>query len=80
MELPQLYIGRTSEILGLLKEKEEKERSGSPQRGRPGTVQYTELWQCQKSAGNTEIQRLNSVPLVLLSQQDTIKLQGTASR
>lgn len=77
MELPQLYIGRTSETLGLLKE---EERSGSPQHERPGTAQYTEVLQCQKATGKTEIQRLNSLPLVLLSQHDTIKLQGTASR
>lgn len=48
--------------------------------GRPGTSQYTEVLRCQKTAGKTEIQGYNSLPLVLLPQQGTIKLQGTASR
>lgn len=47
---------------------------------RPGTFQYTEVPWCQKTTGKTEIQGCNSLPLVLLSQQGTIKLQGTASR
>lgn len=47
--------------------------------GTPGTFQYTEVLWCQKTTGKTEIQGRNSLPLVLLSQQGTIKLQGTAS-
>lgn len=47
--------------------------------GRPGTFQYAEVLQRQKTTGKTEIQGHNSLPLVPLAHEGTIKLRSTAS-